>query len=88
MEFFDREEEIATLRRIRNSSRTCAKFTVVTGRRRVGKTNLIDRALQDQPFIYLYVGRKTEKDLCAEFQTEIGRVLKLPMIGEASRFEP
>ena len=37
MEFFDREEEIATLRRIRNSSRTCAKFTVVTGRRRVGK---------------------------------------------------
>ena len=88
MEFFDREEEIATLRRIRNSSRTCAKFTVVTGRRRVGKTNLIDKAFQDQPFIYLYVGRKTEKDLCAEFQAEIGRVLKLPMIGEASRFEP
>ena len=88
MEFFDREEEIATLRRIREASHTHAKFTVVTGRRRVGKTNLIDRALQDQPFIYLYVGRKTEKDLCAEFQEEIGRVLNLPMIGEASRFEP
>lgn len=88
MDFFDRQEEIATLRRIREASLVHAKFTVVTGRRRVGKTNLIDYALKDEPFMYLYVGRKTEKDLCAEFQREIARVLNLPMIGEASKFEP
>ena len=88
MDFFDRQEEIATLRRIREASRVHARFTVVTGRRRVGKTNLIDYALKDEPFMYLYVGRKTEKDLCAEFQQEIARVLNLPMIGEASKFEP
>ena len=88
MDFFDRQEEIATLRRIREASHAHAKFTVVTGRRRVGKTNLIDYALKDEPFIYLYVGRKTEKDLCVEFQGEIERVLNLPMIGEASKFEP
>ena len=88
MNFFDRKEEIETLRRIREASHTHAKFTVVTGRRRVGKTNLVDYALKDNPFIYLYVGRKTEKDLCAEFEMEISRVLNLPMIGEASRFEP
>lgn len=68
MDFFDRQEEIATLRRIRKASHTHAKFTVVTGRRRVGKTNLVDHALKDEPFMYLYVGRKTEKDLCTEFQ--------------------
>ena len=87
MKFFDREKEIGILREIRQKSRSNARFTVVTGRRRVGKTQLIKRAMEDEPYLYLYVSRKSEKELCAGFQSEIGRVLGLPLVGEASRFE-
>ncbi len=87
MRFYDREEEIKLLREIRKKSYKSARFTVVTGRRRVGKTQLIKRALEDEPYLYLYVSRKAEKDLCAGFQAEIGSVLGLPVVGEAQHFE-
>ena len=41
MRFFDRERELADLKEIRERSREVAQFTVVTGRRRVGKTSLV-----------------------------------------------
>ena len=87
MRFYDREMEIGLLREIREKSRRSARFTVVTGRRRVGKTQLIKRALEDEPYLYLYVSRKSEKDLCAGFQTEMGRVLGVRLVGEAQHFE-
>ena len=87
MRFYDRESEIGVLRDIRAKSRKNARFTVVTGRRRVGKTQLIKRAMEDEPYLYLYVGRKSEKELCLGFQAEIGRVLGLPVVGEAAHFE-
>jgi hypothetical protein len=85
--FYDREAEIALLREIREKSRSNARFTVVTGRRRVGKTQLIKHALEDEAYLYLYVSRKAEKDLCVGFQEEIGRVLSLPVVGTAQHFE-
>ena len=87
MRFYDREAEIALLREIREKSRSNARFTVVTGRRRVGKTQLIKRTLEDEAYLYLYVSRKSEKDLCVGFQEEIGRVLNLPVVGTAQHFE-
>ena len=87
MKFFNRENEIRILRDIRDKSRRNAQFVVVTGRRRVGKTQLIKRAMEDEPYLYLYVSRKVEKDLCRGFQNEIGRVLGLPIVGAAERFE-
>ena len=87
MKFYDREAELEVLREIRKKSRRNARFTVVTGRRRVGKTQLVKRAFEDEPYLYLYVSRKAEKDLCAGFQAEIGRVLGLPVLGEAQHFE-
>lgn len=38
MKFYGREKEIAELRREREISHKTARFTVITGRRRVGKT--------------------------------------------------
>ena len=87
MKFFDREEEIELLRDIRRKARSNARFTVVTGRRRVGKTQLIKRAMEDEPYLYLYVSRKSEKDLCRGLQNEIVRVLGLSLVGTAERFE-
>ena len=52
MKFFDRTQEIALLREIREKSLDNAQLTVITGRRRVGKTQLIKAALGDRPYLY------------------------------------
>ena len=50
MRFYDREQEIAFLRETRDTAEKVARFTVVTGRRRIGKTTLIREAYKDAPF--------------------------------------
>ena len=62
MKFFDRREEIAELRRIREKSRRNAQFTVITGRRRVGKTELVKHAFEDEGYVYFYVSKKAQPD--------------------------
>ena len=47
MKFYGREKEIGDLRGQRDISRKYARFTVVTGRRRVGKTQLVRSAFDD-----------------------------------------
>lgn len=87
MKFYGREKEIAYLRDVRKKSEKTARFTVVTGRRRVGKTQLVQRAMGDRPYLYFYIGRKSEKDLCSGFQALMTTVLGIPVVGAAERFE-
>ncbi len=43
-------------------------MTVITGRRRIGKTSLAVEATKDtEPTVYLFVSRKSEAALCDEF---------------------
>lgn len=86
MRFFDRKEEIASLREIREMARSNAQFTVVTGRRRIGKTSLVWKAYEDEPILYFFVARKAEGDLCEDFRIEIETKLGLPIMGRAERF--
>ena len=74
MRFFDREEKIEKLRTIRRKSASEAQFTVITGRRRIGKTELVKRAYGEDDFAYLFVSRKSETDLVAGFIEEINRI--------------
>lgn len=68
MRFYDRTSELAELQRIRDLSFSAySRLTVVTGRRRIGKTSLIMKSVEDLPTVYLFVGRKSEATLCAEF---------------------
>lgn len=85
MRFFDREAETAELRRIRETSERASRFTVLTGRRRVGKTELIHHALGDRPYIYWYVTRSVEKVLVSTFQEAAESVLgvRLPARAES-----
>ena len=71
MEFFDRNEEIAKLQEIRERSIHVAQLTVLTGRRRIGKTSLVLKAYGDAPFLYFFVSSSSESELCQEFAEEM-----------------
>ena len=86
MKFYDRKKEISYLRNTRDAARNTAQFTVATGRRRIGKTTLIAKAFEDEPFIYFFVARKAEPDLCEGFLEEISEKLGIPTLGSSRRF--
>ena len=88
MEFFGRTREIEELRKIRALSGKSARMTVVTGRRRVGKTELLRRALGDgeSPFAYFLITRAPQTAGCENLQHEIARVFGRPMPGRIERF--
>ncbi len=86
MKFFDRKREIKKLREIRELSHNVAQFTVVTGRRRIGKTSLMLKAYTDEPVLYFFVSRKAESELCVDFANEIEEKLNIPILGGTDRF--
>ena len=86
MKFFDRTRELEMLADIERRSHDNAQFTVLTGRRRVGKTSLLMRAFPKCDFAYLFVERKSEKDLCQTFKEELESQLGLTIYGEPERF--
>ena len=86
MRFYDREKEILRLHEIREQSLENAQFTVVTGRRRIGKTQLLLKAAEAQPTLYFFVSRKAEPFLCQDFQQEISDKLGIPLLGEVREF--
>lgn len=88
MEFIGRESEIALLRKLRARSSKQAQMTVLTGRRRVGKTTLLREALDDGTGLYVHlpITRQSEKTLCVELQAEVERVLGLGILGQSSSF--
>ena len=87
MKFFGRQNEIKELQEIRNLSLQTARFTIVTGRRRSGKTSLLIKAYEDvQDMLYFFVARKSEAELCKDFIEEMTNKLQLPILGEVTRF--
>lgn len=86
MKFFDRKEEITTLRKIRDNAERSAQLTVLTGRRRIGKTSLVIKAYEDKPILYFFVGRKAESLLCEEFRHETENKLGVKLGGTPSGF--
>ncbi len=86
MKFFNRKTEIERLRAIRERSKAGACLTVITGRRRIGKTELVKQAYSDAPFLYLYVVRSAESDLCDGFQRRIEEFTGRTLPGRATSF--
>ncbi len=90
MKFYDRTKELETLRSIlssiKTSSSSASKMTVITGRRRVGKTKLILEAFGEN-MLYLFIARKEEKLLCEEFSYLIRNKLNNKIIGKITAFK-
>ncbi|HIE31817.1 MAG TPA: ATP-binding protein [Methanosarcinales archaeon] len=69
MKFYNREDEIRELHLLRN---TPPAMIVLTGRRRVGKTELIKKFLEDSTGVYFFVdSEKSEKMLITEFSAQL-----------------
>ena len=84
--FYGRENELKLLNQIRITSEKSARFTLLTGRRRIGKTTLLKKAFEGREYTYLFVSRNSEAVLCQQFQKAITESLNLDIAGQAVRF--
>src|SRR5690554_2797416 len=76
--FYNREQPLAKLRAISNNvASSKGQLSVVVGRRRVGKTRLLNEAFSKQKglFLYLFISRKSEAALVDEFASIISTQL-------------
>ena len=72
MKFYNREKELAALEKVRQTAfSNHSQMTVLTGRRRIGKTSLIFKSCERTPTVYLFVSRSNEADLCTRFTSEV-----------------
>lgn len=84
MKFYNREKELALLEKTRQIAFTKhSQMTVLTGRRRIGKTKLILKSCEESPTVYLFVSRSNESMLCRGFAQHINTVLSNIFIHES-----
>lgn len=86
MKFYDRETEIEILKENELQSRKNAVFSVLMGRKRVGKTTLITTALNEFSYAYLFVSKDSEAVLCGKFQKTLEEQLGIHVYGSVSHF--
>lgn len=86
MKFYDRKKELAILTASKEQSKTSACFTVMTGRRRIGKTALLLESVKESLFVYIFLTRKSEVLLCAQYQPVIEETLGIRIYGEIQEF--
>ena len=87
MKFYDRTEELQDLREVmRQSFEDHARLTVLTGRRRIGKTSLGLKAMEGMPIVYLFVSRKNEAVLSQEYVELIANELGEYIPGNVTQF--
>lgn len=85
MKFYNREKELKNLKEIEKISKVSSKMTVIVGRRRIGKTKLIQEAYKEK--IYLFVSKKNEALLCEEFISVIQNALDIKIFGQITKFQ-
>ncbi|MCB1119267.1 MAG: ATP-binding protein, partial [Chlamydiia bacterium] len=86
MDFYGRESELEVLEKLWETVDQKSRMAVITGRRRIGKTLLSQRFIQDKPHLSLFVSKKTEVLLCQEFIKQIKETFDFPVIGEITHF--
>ena len=82
MKFYNRVNELSIIRENEKQSYNSAVFMVLTGRRRVGKTSLVTKAMEGKEYAYLFVSKSSESLLCQNFQRELEQQIGLTVYGE------
>ena len=87
MKFYNRQNELSTLENTRQVAFSDhSQMTVLTGRRRVGKTKLMLHSCEGTPTVYLFVARSNEAALCRQFVETSARELSVFMPQGISSF--
>lgn len=87
MKFYDRKSELTIIRNNEEQSHDSAVFMVLTGRRRVGKTSLVTKAMEGKEYAYLFVSKSSEAMLCQDFQHTLEQQLGITVYGDVHRFK-
>lgn len=83
MKFYNRETELALLQQTREIAfNDHSQMTVLTGRRRIGKTKLVLKSCEETPTVYLFVSRSNESMLCNSFARTINQTLSSLFVPE------
>ena len=80
-EFVNREEELATLRE-RFSNRG-AEFIVVYGKRRIGKSALLQKFMEDADGTYFFCRIESQKEMLKRFSSQIAEEMNMEYLKEA-----
>lgn len=87
MKFYNRNQELAELQSVRELAfAEHSKLTVLTGRRRIGKTSLILKSCENTTTVYWFVKRSNEADLCAKFAEIASQELGIAIPGTVYSF--
>ena len=86
MKFYNRTQELNILGRTWEQSKQSACFTVMVGRRRIGKTSLLLESVKGTKYLYLFVSRTSEPLLCQQFQKDAAEALGIQIFGTITRF--
>lgn len=86
MKFYDRQTELGILQRNWEKSESQSLFTVLVGRRRIGKTSLLMQTEKRHNMLYLYVSKDNEHVLVEKFQKSAEAVLGFHIYGKLDTF--
>jgi AAA+ ATPase superfamily predicted ATPase len=78
--FIDRENDLAWLEN--EYHKKGAGFIVIYGRRRVGKTTLIEEFIRDKKAIYFMADKQVEKELINRFNQAMSRSIDDPLMSD------
>ena len=87
MKFYNRTDELEILSNADALKAKHSVFSMIIGRRRVGKTTLVLQEFSKDEVLYFFISKKNEALLCEEFIEEIKDKLKIPMFGQIRSFE-
>ena len=76
--FVNRTEELDFLEKAYHSKQ--AEMIVIYGRRRIGKTTLIQQFIANKRSLYYMADKQSEKDLIARFQQSLAKLLDDPLL--------
>src|SRR5215204_689050 len=76
--FLDRHDELTRLKRYWSSDR--AEFVVLTGRRRVGKSRLLEESFRDKPHLHVVGTAQTLRVQLIDVSRELARATGDPLL--------
>ena len=80
--FIGRKEELQTLNQ--NYQSSSSGFCVLYGRRRIGKSTLLEEFVKDKPSFFYLAGRENKRLQLRRFVRELGDTMQDPLTGKVA----